>query len=229
MKNHLILGNWNALCDSCGRKFKATDLKKRWDGLMVCREDWEQRHPQDLLRVQREQISVPFARPYPAEDTYLPWNYSEFPKDILPLDDLVAKIITKRFGYDPTNSGYNSYAFNTAPLNGAGIPLAYEEERVVFSETFLAALARYLTDTTSVSDSLTKTVDKVLADTISIGESVWFAEQEHSADTLALSEVKAILVTKQMTDTLSISESTTYKLNTPFALNGAALNTQTLG
>lgn len=72
MKNHLILGNWNALCDSCGRKFKATDLQKRWDGLVVCNEDWEQRHPQDLLRVQREQISVPWARPYPATDTYVP-------------------------------------------------------------------------------------------------------------------------------------------------------------
>jgi hypothetical protein len=70
MKNHLELGNWNALCDSCGRKFKALDLKKRWDGLMVCHEDWEQRHPQDLLRVQREQISVPFSRPYPAQDTF---------------------------------------------------------------------------------------------------------------------------------------------------------------
>ena len=71
MKNHLILGDWNALCDSCGRKFKASSLKKRWDGLIVCREDWEQRHPQDLLRVQREQISVPWSRPYPAEDTYI--------------------------------------------------------------------------------------------------------------------------------------------------------------
>lgn len=72
MKNHLLLGNWNALCDSCGRKFKASDLRKRWDGLMVCEEDMEQRHPQDLLRVQREQISVPFSRPYPATDTYIP-------------------------------------------------------------------------------------------------------------------------------------------------------------
>lgn len=39
---------------------------------MVCDEDWEQRHPQDLLRVQREQISVPFVRPYPATDSYIP-------------------------------------------------------------------------------------------------------------------------------------------------------------
>ena len=70
MRNQLILGNYNALCDSCGRKFKALDLKKRWDGLLVCQEDYELRHESDFLRVQKEKISVPFSRPYPAEDTY---------------------------------------------------------------------------------------------------------------------------------------------------------------
>jgi len=71
MRNNLILGNYNALCDSCGRKFKALDLKKRWDGLLVCQEDYELRHESDFLRVQKEKISVPFSRPYPAEDTFL--------------------------------------------------------------------------------------------------------------------------------------------------------------
>ena len=71
MKNYLDLGNWNALCDSCGRKFKASMLQKRWDGLMVCKEDYELRHPSDFLRVQRERISVPWTRPYPASDTYI--------------------------------------------------------------------------------------------------------------------------------------------------------------
>lgn len=70
MKNHLLLGNWNALCDSCGRKFKALDLRKRWDGLMVCAEDYELRHDQDFLRVQKEKITVDFSRPYPTEDLF---------------------------------------------------------------------------------------------------------------------------------------------------------------
>jgi len=78
MKNHLLLGNWNALCDSCGRKFKASDLQKRWDGLMVCKEDWEQRHFQDLLRVQKEKIAVPFSRPYPITDTYIRYTCSVY-------------------------------------------------------------------------------------------------------------------------------------------------------
>ena len=71
MQNYLDKSSYNALCDSCGRKFKASQLLRRWDGLMVCKEDYEVRHPQTFLRVQREKISVPWARPYPAEDTYL--------------------------------------------------------------------------------------------------------------------------------------------------------------
>jgi hypothetical protein len=70
MRNWLDLGNWNALCDSCGRKFKASQLKKRWDGLQVCADDWETRHPSDFLRVQREQISVPWSRPE-VTDTFI--------------------------------------------------------------------------------------------------------------------------------------------------------------
>lgn len=38
---------------------------------MVCREDFEQRHPSDFLRVQKEKIAVPWSRPY-GTDTFLP-------------------------------------------------------------------------------------------------------------------------------------------------------------
>lgn len=71
MKNHLILGNWNVICDVCGQKYKASETKKRWDGLIVCPQDFENRHPQDFLRVRREQISVPFSRPEAEPDTFL--------------------------------------------------------------------------------------------------------------------------------------------------------------
>jgi len=69
-QNHLILGNWNAICDICGLKFKATDLTKDWRGLMVCSKDFEQRHPQDFLRVRADDPSIPWARPEP-EDVFL--------------------------------------------------------------------------------------------------------------------------------------------------------------
>jgi hypothetical protein len=76
MRNHLQLGNWNALCDSCGRKFKASQLQRRWDGLMVCAEDYEVRHSMDFLRVQKEKITVEFSRPYPTTDTFVGYSCS---------------------------------------------------------------------------------------------------------------------------------------------------------
>lgn len=61
--NKLKLGDWNALCDRCGRKFKASQLKKTWDNLYVCKDDWEPRHEQDFLRGVKDDPSVPFTRP----------------------------------------------------------------------------------------------------------------------------------------------------------------------
>ena len=56
--------NWNALCDVCGFKFKSHDLRLRWDNMMVCRADWEPRHPQDFLRAVKETSNhLPWTRP----------------------------------------------------------------------------------------------------------------------------------------------------------------------
>ena len=62
-QNTLVLGQWSVLCDVCGFKFKSGDIKERWDGLMVCHDDWEVRHPADFFRVEGEDTSVPFTRP----------------------------------------------------------------------------------------------------------------------------------------------------------------------
>lgn len=64
-KDYLDLGNWNALCDVCGFKFKANELRKRWDGFMVCEADYEERHPQDLIRIRPERQAAPWVRPVP--------------------------------------------------------------------------------------------------------------------------------------------------------------------
>jgi hypothetical protein len=62
--SYLRLGTWNAYCDVCAGKFKADKLKKRWDGFMVCPQDWEVRHPQDFLRAVKETSNIlPWTRP----------------------------------------------------------------------------------------------------------------------------------------------------------------------
>lgn len=61
-RNYYKPGDWNAICDRCGFKFKASELKKEWTGLMVCEADFELRHPLDFLKAVPDQISVPWVR-----------------------------------------------------------------------------------------------------------------------------------------------------------------------
>jgi hypothetical protein len=70
-------GDNNATCDRCGKPFKASQLKKTWDGLWVCGPDWEMRHPQDFVRGVKDDQSVRISRPmgepvYTAEAQSLP-------------------------------------------------------------------------------------------------------------------------------------------------------------
>lgn len=56
-------GDWNLICDVCGFKIKASDSLHRWDGMIVCRDDFEVRHPQDFVRGRVDNQTVPFSRP----------------------------------------------------------------------------------------------------------------------------------------------------------------------
>ena len=73
MKNWLKLGDYNCICDSCGRKFKASTMRKRWDGLFVCEDDFEIKHPQLTLRVHSDKQMVPIPRPDVVTDIFI--NY----------------------------------------------------------------------------------------------------------------------------------------------------------
>lgn len=63
-------GEYNAICDVCGFKYKASELTRRWDGLMVCKEDYEPRHPQDFIRPIPDQQKLEWTRPE-ATDTFI--------------------------------------------------------------------------------------------------------------------------------------------------------------
>ena len=69
--DNFVLGDYNALCDECGFKYKASQLKLRWDGLRVCEKDFEHRHPHDFIRARYDDQSVPWTRPEPD------WNFLE--------------------------------------------------------------------------------------------------------------------------------------------------------
>lgn len=67
-RNYYVSGGWNVICDSCGKKIKASEAKQRWDGLIVCPNDFEMRQPQDFVKARQDKITVPFTRPRPTDD-----------------------------------------------------------------------------------------------------------------------------------------------------------------
>lgn len=55
-------GSWSAACAVCGFVFDSVKLKKRWDGVYVCEEDWEPRNILDFFKVKEERLSVPWSQ-----------------------------------------------------------------------------------------------------------------------------------------------------------------------
>jgi len=62
-RNDYRPGDHNVICDRCGCKFHASQTSKTWDGLIVCSEDFETRHPQDFVRGRKDDQTIPDGRP----------------------------------------------------------------------------------------------------------------------------------------------------------------------
>ena len=73
-KNYWASGEWNLICDSCGKKMKSSNAKHRWDGFIVCNSCFEHRHPQDFVKPKIDKIVVPFTRPRP-DEVFVEINY----------------------------------------------------------------------------------------------------------------------------------------------------------
>ena len=71
-----VKGDYKATCDVCGKRYLASDLKQRWDGLYSCPSDYEERHPQDFVRARIDNMSVPWSRR--DVDTFVAATYAGF-------------------------------------------------------------------------------------------------------------------------------------------------------
>jgi len=58
-------GDFLRICDICGKRCKASETRKTWDGLIVCREDWDPKQPTLSIRATYDRQSVPEPRPEP--------------------------------------------------------------------------------------------------------------------------------------------------------------------
>lgn len=89
-------GGYNAICDVCGFKYKNTQLRKRWDGLMVCEADWENRHILDFYKPKLDEHPIPWSRPdrdLEASKRVFEPNYS--PTEVVTLTSLTINYATR--------------------------------------------------------------------------------------------------------------------------------------
>jgi hypothetical protein len=72
--NYYKRGSWNVICQRCGFKHKAEEVKKEWTGLVVCKPCFEHRHVADFIRGRQEKQTVPFTADEPT-DTFTTVTY----------------------------------------------------------------------------------------------------------------------------------------------------------
>ena len=58
-----IKGDYWMVCDRCGFNYRKSNMRETWDGLWVCEDDWEPRHPQLSVKAKQDDQRVPVARP----------------------------------------------------------------------------------------------------------------------------------------------------------------------
>ena len=142
-------GTWNVLCDVCGFKFKNVDIKKRWDGLMVCFDDWEPRHESDFQHGVTDDPSVPYTRPDQAETGATDITGTTFP--------ITENVLATNIGYSPV------IAVNL---------FQYSEDFSQWTENPALAATVFSTDSAVAPDGTT-TADVVQDNSVLVHESVY--------------------------------------------------------
>ncbi len=60
-QDYFAPGQWNFNCQQCGRKLKSGEGLLEWDGLRVCRDCIDPRHPQELVRPVQDPKPIPWS------------------------------------------------------------------------------------------------------------------------------------------------------------------------
>jgi len=70
-EHRYIPGDPWGICDICGFKYRHSELRKDgyYTGLLVCRADYTDKHPQDYVRAIRDRQAVKDSRPRPTDVT----------------------------------------------------------------------------------------------------------------------------------------------------------------
>ncbi len=73
MSTYYKHGDNNVICDYSGFKVKAGECRLMWNGLLVKKEFWEPRHPQDFVKGKKDRQRAAIVR-NEQTDTFLSTN-----------------------------------------------------------------------------------------------------------------------------------------------------------
>lgn len=65
-------GDFYRICDRTGLKVWASETRRTWDGLIVAKDQWEPKHPQENVRAKADRQAVPDPRPRAADRNVYP-------------------------------------------------------------------------------------------------------------------------------------------------------------
>jgi len=97
-------GHW-VECQRTGRTVRVQDIRKEWTGLLVAKEEWEPRHPQELIRGIVDNASAQGYVSTETSGTAVGPDYGEAIAGI-------ARAGTARTGYDNPDDTLLSGSFN---------------------------------------------------------------------------------------------------------------------
>ena len=214
-KSNWANGGWLVICDACGRKFKESELRQRWDGLMVCRGDWEVRQPQDYVRGVADIQAPPYVRPE-QQNSFLPFDFTQYPVEELPVEERVAKNFNKvDYNYSATSATLNGDPLNTLALNALGSYLP-DPEQLLFSEDYYFEWGKDFSESLSISETNTFVINKYFSEAIPLGETVYEDETEVTIESLAVVESLGKMFGKGLSESFSIAEALSVGTTKPF-------------
>lgn len=235
-----VSGDWNVVCDVCSKKIKASEAKQRWDGFIVCKDDYEQRQPLDFIRARQDKISVPFTRPVPP-DTFVPQNFTEsYTDQVYQIEEKLERVVAyiREFTDSITFSdGITSYDYG----RGLDDPIALSEvldfllvsmldlaDSTSPSDAITIAIDKALSDNTTVADGLTTLVAKVLADTATTTDVLQYLLERQLSDSALITDTLSMGVNTSIADTIIFSDLLTSTIISSTAINGSSVNNQAL-
>ena len=57
-KDRYVKGTHNVISDLSGQKYKRSDCRLTWDNLLVGIDEWEEKHPQLIIRAHEDRTAV---------------------------------------------------------------------------------------------------------------------------------------------------------------------------